>query len=146
MVAALTIAVIAIVIAGIGLYHRMSGSSYSDQEVNDAKAATCKASLLATRSVVRNTHLKNPEPDNPLGSLAVAANARLALSSGGAYLHDSLSTQPATPENLRNAVESLANTLEGLGVSYMAGESNEAREPMRKDLDSQIKEIDGLCK
>jgi hypothetical protein len=142
-------AILAVVVVALGavLWSRSSGgSSYSAQETTDAKTSLCKSSLLATRSVVRNTHLKNPAPDNPVGQLAVAANARLALAGGGSYLHDQLDAHPAAPQDLSDSVEKLATTFESLGMSYMAGEGNDARESLRKDLDTQIKEIDGLCK
>lgn len=44
-----------------------------------------------------NTNQANPVPGDPTGDLAVAANARLALYSGGDYLLRRLTAEPATP-------------------------------------------------
>jgi hypothetical protein len=146
LIAGVVLVVIVVALGGVLWFRSSGGSSYSEQETTDAKTSLCKSSLAATRSVVRNTHLKNPAPDDPIGALAVAANARLALAGGGSYLHDQLDAHPAAPQDLGDSVEKLATTFESLGMSYMAGEGNDARESLRKDLDTQIKEIDGLCK
>jgi hypothetical protein len=92
-----------------------------------------------------NTHLENPTPGDPTGQLAVAANARLALVGGGAYLRDRLDAEPATPGDLVNAVKSMANTIEQLGVNYLAGAANIVQDPLRQELDSEIGQIDGMC-
>ena len=86
----------------------------------------------------------NPDPNNPIGQLAVAANARLALLGGGAYLRDRLTAEPAAPADLAKAVESMANTIEQLGVGYLAG-LNSTLGPLRNELDSQIAQINGMC-
>lgn len=153
MLVALVVAALAVIGAG-GYYwysHRSSSSSsssssYSEQETKDAKAEVCKASVSVFRGVARNTHLQNPVQNDPIGSLAVAANARLALSAGGAYLRGRLAELPATPQDLDKAVRGLADTLEGLGISYLAGEPNEAREALRQDLESRIKTVGEICK
>jgi hypothetical protein len=150
MVVALVIAVTAVVlVAAVLIWFRPSSGhaagSFDDKQVADAKSAVCMASRSVRLAVVRNTHLQNPQPDNPIGTLAVMANARLALSASGSYLHDRLESEEATPQELADSVQALATTLEGLGISYLAGEPNEARETLRKDLDTQIKEVDKLC-
>lgn len=151
MVVALVVAAAAVIGAGVWWYtsspsSSSTGSSYSEQEVKDAKTDVCKASVSVFRAVARNTHLQNPVQNDPIGSLAVAANARLALSSGGAYLRTRLAEEPATPEDLQKAVKGLADTLEGLGISYLAGEPNEARESLRQDLEGRIKTVGEICK
>jgi hypothetical protein len=75
----------------------------------------------------------------------VAANARLALLGGGGYLRDSLNSQTAPPADLANAVNSLANTIEQLGVNYLANAGNKLQAPLRKDLDSEIAQLNKLC-
>lgn len=153
MVVALVVAVIAVLGAGgYYIWHRSSSSSstssssYGEQETKDAKEALCKASVSVFRAVARNTHLQNPVQNDPIGALAVAANARLALSSGGAYLRGQLTDHPATQDDLQKAVKGLADTLEGLGISYLAGEPNEARESLRQDLEGRIKTVGEICK
>lgn len=123
-----------------------SSGSYSEQESKDAKTDLCKASVSVFKAVARNTHLQNPVQNDPIGSLAVAANARLALAAGGGYLRSRLADEPATPEDLKKAVAGLADTLEGLGISYLAGEPNEARDSLRQDLESRIKTVGEICK
>jgi hypothetical protein len=80
--------------------------------------------------VVRNTHLAGPNQHDPAGQLAIAANARLALLGGGAYLRDRVATQPATPADLAQAVNSMANTIEQLGVGYLSGATNIVLDPL----------------
>lgn len=145
-------AVLVLVIAALGgvVWYRSSGSSdssgFSDQEAADAKKAVCAASAKVQRSVVLNTHLQNPNADDRVGALAVMANARLALTAGGAYLHDVLDAHPAAPQDLTDTVNTWSTTLEALGVSYLAGERNDAREPLQKDLATQFKRVGELCK
>lgn len=145
MVVALAVAVLAVVAAGVWWWQSRH-SSYSDEQVADAKTKVCTQAAAVRQGVVTNTHLQNPVNDDPIGGLAVAANARLALSGGGAYLHDLLADTPATPSDLASAVGDMANTLEELGVSYLAGQPNEAQVPLRHSLDEQLKQLDDLCK
>jgi hypothetical protein len=76
----------------------------------------------------------------------VLANARLALIGGGAYLRDRLAAEPAAPADLAKAVDSLANTIEQLGVNYMAGAADGVQNPLRHDLIAQIGQVNDLCK
>lgn len=144
MMVALAIAVLAVLGAG-GWWWFSKHSSASDEQVNDAKAKVCTQAKAVRDGVVLNTHLQNPVNDDPIGGLAVAANARLALSGGGAYLHDLLAETPATPADLADAVTAMANTLEELGVSYLAGQPNDAQVPLRHNLDDELKRLDELC-
>jgi hypothetical protein len=95
--------------------------------------------------VVTNTHLSDPVPGDPAGALAVAANARLALYGGGGYLRDRVARQAATPPDLAQAANAMADTLEELSMGYLAG-LNSSLEPLRHDLDSQLDRIDRLCR
>jgi hypothetical protein len=83
--------------------------------------------------------------NDPSAHLAVAANARLALLGGGAYLRDTVAAQTAPPADLAKAVDSLAATIEQLGVNYLANAGNDAQVPSRHDLDSEIKTLNKLC-
>lgn len=146
--AALVIAVLAVVLAVVGWFdplNRSSSQSFSSQQADDAKNNVCAAYMAVHQGVVANTHLRNPAPDNPVAGLAVAANARLALLGGGAYLRDRLAAEPATPADLTKAVNSMADTLEELGVNYLAGASNIVQDPLRSALDTQISDLDKLC-
>ena len=90
---------------------------------------TCKA---ATRTIA-------------VAELSVATNARLALVGGGAYLKDRLAANTAAPADLADAVNSFANTIEQLGMNYLIGAGAEAQDPLRKDLDSEVTQLDKLC-
>jgi hypothetical protein len=142
--AALVIAVIAAVLAIAGwLWPMHEGPSYPQS--GDAKTNLCAAYKVVHQAVVTNTHLATPGGKDPGGHLAVAANARLALLGGGAYLRDSLNAQTSPPADLAKAVDSFAGTIEQLGVNYLANAGNDAQVPLRRDLDSEIKTLNKLC-
>jgi hypothetical protein len=144
--AALAIAVIAAALAVVAWFRpaHENASTFTDQQTADAKTNVCSAYATVHQAVVTNTHLVNPDPNSPIGQLAVAANARLALLGGGAYLRDRLTAEPAAPADLTKAVKSMANTIEQLGVGYLAG-LNSALGPLRNELDSEISQINGMC-
>lgn len=144
---ALAAAVIAVAVA-VAAWLRPAHSntpSFNDQQTADAKKSMCTAYTSVHQAVVANTHMRNPHGDDAIGQLAVAANARLALLGGGQYLQDRLAANPATPADLAKAVTSMAATIEDLGVGYLSGQSALAMDPMRNDLNSEIRQIDALC-
>jgi len=146
--AALAIAVIAAAVAITAWFRpapESASPTFTDQQTAQAKMNVCSAYTAVHQGVVRNTHLTDPNPNDPAGQLAIAANARLALLGGGAYLRDRVAAQPATPADLAQAVNSMANTIEQLGVGYLGAASNIVLDPLRHDLDSQIAQIDNLC-
>lgn len=145
IIAALTIAVIAAVLAGgAWLYPRHTATRYTDQQRTDARTHICSAYSVVHQGVVTNTHLANPLPGNPAGQLAVAANARLALLGGGAFLQAQLAAEPATPPELANAATAFAGSVEELGVGYLAGRDS-TLEPVRHTLDTEITQLTTLC-
>lgn len=96
-VVSLVIAVIAVGLA-IGSWFRPTHSAspaFTSQQISDAKTNVCAAYTTVQQAVVINTHLVNPRPDDPIGQLAVAANARLALL-GAAPTYET-----ASPQKLR---------------------------------------------
>jgi hypothetical protein len=147
----LLIAVVAVALGGWALFRSMdSGSSkpsYSDSQRADAKVKICGAMDVVRRGVSLNTNLQ-PEggPGDVTGSLAVAANARLALFNGGQYLLGRL--DPATPTDLSDDVRNFANTLLDIGAAATAGAQNSepAQAARLKDADSANKTITELCK
>jgi hypothetical protein len=148
MFAALAIAVIAAAVAIAGWFRpapHSASPAFSDQQTAQAKANVCSAYTAVHQGVVRNTHLADPNPNDPAGQLAIAANARLALLGGGAYLRDRVADEPATPADLAQAVNSIGNTIEKLGVGYLEAASNIVLDPLRHDLDSQVAQINKLC-
>lgn len=141
------IAVLALIVALVALFNPFhSGSpTFNAEQSGDAKTNVCTAYTIAHQAVVINTHLVNPHGNDPVGTLAVAGNARLALLGGGAYLRDRLEAEPATPADLAKAVTAMAGTIEQLGVNYLAGATSAAQDPLRKNLDQEVKIIDKLC-
>lgn len=145
---ALVIAVIATAVA-IAAWFRPAPQSaspaFTDQQTAQAQTNVCSAYAAVRQGVLKNTHLAVPNPNDQVGQLAIAANARLALLGGGAYLRDRVAAQPATPADLARAVNSMGTTIEQLGVGYLEAASNIVLEPLRHDLDSQITQINKLC-
>ena len=144
--AALAIAVLALAIAGLAWFRPVhSAPAFTAQQTADAKTNVCTASAVARQAVVTNTHLVNPRGNDEIGTLAVAANARLALLGGGAYLRDRLDAEPATPADLAKALKAMAGTMEQLGINYLAGSTSTAQDPLRNNLDKEIAAINKLC-
>jgi hypothetical protein len=143
--AALAIALIAAVLAALAYFHPAHKDAAVAQQAGDAKANVCSAYKVAHKSVVINTHVQSPNPNDPVAELSVATNARLALLGGGAYLKDRVDANSAAPGDLVNAVSNFANTIEQLGVNYLIGAGAAVQDPLRHDLDSQISQLDKLC-
>jgi hypothetical protein len=143
--AALALAVVATVLAALAYFHPAHHQASVPQQGGDAKANLCSAYKGAHRSVVVNTHMQSRDPNNAVAELSVATNARLALVGGGTYLKDRLAANTAAPADLVNGVDSFANTIEQLGTNYLIGAGTEAQDPLRKDLDSEVTQLDKLC-
>jgi hypothetical protein len=143
--AALAIALVAAVLAALAYFHPAPNKALAPQQSGDAKANLCSAYKAAHKSVVINTHMRSQNQNDAIAELSVATNARLALIGGGAYLKDRLAANTAAPADLSDAVNSFANTIEQLGVNYMQGADAAAQDPLRKDLDTQITQLDKSC-
>ena len=124
-----------------------SSPNYSDAQRADAKQKICTATDLVRKGVSLNTNLQPPGgPEDVTGSLAVAANARVALYDGGQYLLARL--DPTTPPELADAVKKFGNLLMDIGAAATAGQQNTEPEQMArlKDADATNTTITGLCK
>ena len=144
----LLLAVAALALAGWTLYRiDHSKPAYSDSQRAQAKASVCKAMDLVRKGVSLNTNL---QPAGGLGdvtgSLAAAANARVALYGGGQYLLAKL--DPATPSDLADAVRKFANTLMDIGAAATSGAQNSDPEQAARlrDADTANTTIAELCK
>jgi hypothetical protein len=141
-------AVGALAMAGWTLYRlELSKPSYSDAQRADAKVSVCKAMDLVRKGVSLNTNLQPPGgPEDVTGSLAVAANSRVALYDGGQYLLAKL--DPATPTDLAEAVRTFANDLMDIGAAATSGAQNSDPEQAERlrDADSANATIVELCK
>ena len=91
------------------------------QEAAAAEARVCAAYATVRQAVLLQTHADGG--DDPVAVTAVAANARLAMAAGGAYLLARL--DPATPPPLAAAVRSFAEVLEDIAMNALAGVPNE---------------------
>jgi hypothetical protein len=146
----LIIAVLAASVAVAGwFYPNKSASStptYTDQQTKDAKKHICETFMVVDRAVVRNSRLKNPPDGGPIGALSVATAARLAFYSGGSYLRDRVSQEPATPPDLAKSVNAMASNLEELAIGYLAGAADFTQDELRQSLDDKIKATVEICK
>jgi hypothetical protein len=140
--AALAIAVIAVA-AVITVWLRSQGPSFNAQQSAGAKANVC-AAYTTVRKAVFMKHLK-PNPGDTVAELRVASNERLALLGGGAYLRQTTAAEPAAPADLVKAVNSMGDTLEQMGLEYIAGANKSVWEPLRKDLGSETGQINKIC-
>ena len=141
--AALAIAVIAVILAALAYFAPAHNSAPATaQQGGDAKANVCSAYAATRKAVIINTHLQSPNPEN---QLAVATNARLALIGGGAYLSERLAANTAAPTDLANAANSLAATIQQLGINYLTQAPATVQDPLRSDLKNELGQIDKLC-
>ncbi|PXW98239.1 hypothetical protein [Mycolicibacterium moriokaense] len=115
-----------------------------DKAAADAKARVRAAHDTVTKAVFLQTHADGG--NDPVAVTAVAANARLSMSAGAAYLLARL--DPATPPALAAAVHSFAELLEDIAMNSLAGVANE--DPVQaarlRDADVASSRIAKLCK
>ncbi|TPG32302.1 hypothetical protein [Mycolicibacterium hodleri] len=122
-------------------------STYTADQRNDAKIAVCAATDVVRKGVSLNTNLQSPGGEGDVvGSLAVAANARLSLSDGGLYLIARL--DPATPTELAGAVTKFANTLLDIGAAATAGSPNTDPDQAARlrEADTENAKVTDLCR
>lgn len=112
--------------------------TYSAEQQAEAKVSICTATDLVRQGVSLNTNMQSPGgPEDVTGAMAVAANARVAMSGGGRYLLAKL--DPATPNPLAENVTKFANTLMDVGAATIAGALN--TDP---DQAARLKDLDAL--
>jgi hypothetical protein len=110
----------------------------------DAKTEACKGALLVAEGVALQSRA-NLGPD-PVALDTVAANTRLAMSGGAAYLRDF--TPSNTPAELAEPIGLLAAQLQEIAQHFFVGQSGsvpEQTDRMRAATDTTNKLID-LCK
>lgn len=154
IVAAVAIAVVALGVGVVGWFRPQphdtaapvpAEPTFTSQQIAEAKETVCTAHKIVRQAAVSNTNQESPAPGDPIGELAVAVNARLALYSGGDYLLNRLRAQPATPPELTDAVRALANVLQELAMNYLAGSPDSVVTPLRQASDKHTREVDRLC-
>jgi hypothetical protein len=121
------------------------GVAYTDAQRAEGKTTICSAFDTVRKGVTLNTNLQAPDGADVVGSLAVAANARVSLYDGGQYLLARLA--PATAPELADAVRSFANNLMDIGAAATAGvvNSEPAQAARLRDADALNTTIVGLC-
>ena len=128
---ALAVAFVATALAAWSLVRPLeAGTSEpaTDSRVAAAKAQACGAYDTVRKAVFLQfrTGIASLRPDSQVGdstaTQAAAANARLAMTAGAAYLLGRL--DPATPPPLATAVRSYASNLQDIAMSTLAGGLN----------------------
>ncbi len=143
--AALALALVGVVLGALAYFHPAHKGPVIVQQGGDAKANVCGAYGAAHKAVVINTHMQSPNPNDPVAELTVATSARLSLIGSGAYLRDRVEANSGVSSDIANAVTNFANTVEQLGINYLNQADAAVQDPLRKDLDSQITQLDKLC-
>ena len=148
--ATLVVAIAALGLAGWSAFRPApSGTevTYTDAQRADAKTKICTAFTKVKTGVNVNTNLTPPGgPEDVTGSMAVAANGRVALYDGGMYLVARV--DPATPSDLADVVRKFGNTLMDIGAGSTAGlqNSDPGQAALLKDANAADGVITGLCK
>jgi hypothetical protein len=143
---ALALAVIAVALAGLAYFFPAHKGASVAQQGGDAKANVCSAYTATRKAVVINTNLRTRNPDDQVADLSAATSARLSLIGGGGYLRQRLAANTAAPADLTNAVNSMADTSQQLGINYLTNAPSEVQDPLRNNLNSEMAQIDKLCK
>lgn len=152
---ALAISLLAAGAAGWGLLRPASPpeENASPSEVmsvtDNPKGQVCAAFSTVSAAVFRYTNVTLPSDLGaalPAAQEAIAANARLAMSGGSAYL---LRNLPSNAEpDLSSEVRSFAGTLDTIAMKLLAGVPDKDPEltNLLKSADDANKKIAGLCK
>lgn len=146
--------VVALVAAGLAVWALMKEKESSQEaqvftgtSTDDPKGSICEVFNVIRNGVQINTNLQPPGGQEDItGSMAVAANARLALYDGGQYLLARL--QPGTPPELADAVRKFANNLMDIGARSTSGipNSDPGQAARLKEADEANARITELCK
>jgi hypothetical protein len=142
--AALVIALVAAGVAGWALLRPTPPSASpapAAQQTGDPKTNTCAAYRTVSTAVSLQTHA-----DAGTEVQGVAANARLAMSSGATFLLAHLN--PGTPADLADAIRTFATGLQDISMNALAGMPNTdpAQAGRLRDTEAVNTRIAQLCK
>jgi hypothetical protein len=143
---ALTALVIAVIAAAVAIAAWLSpahGHSFSSQQSAQAKTNVCSAYTTVRNAVFEK--LPKANPGDVVADLSNATHIQLSLLGGGAYLRETVAAEPAAPTDLAKAASSMGNTLEQMGMSYLARAGKKAQDPLRKNLGDEIRQINPMC-
>lgn len=124
----------------------VAAPTYTDDQIAAAKSKACAAEKLSNAGLAANTNRSNPAtPDDALG-WANFANGRTAYLLAALWLPKQV--DPATPQDLKDAVNTFATTA-GDSVALSISEDKSNDEQFSKNLDTlnvARMEIERLCK
>ncbi|AKN16914.1 hypothetical protein MHAE_01200 [Mycobacterium haemophilum DSM 44634] len=118
--------------------------TYTDQQVADAKTKVCATYDKVHHAVLANTGRSGGS--DPTATLAVAANARIALYDGGEYLVKTLTQEPATPADLAAATRALASAYQELAIGYLAEATDPEIESSFHAVETTGSKVSRMCK
>ena len=124
-----------------------TGTTYTDAQRAAAKVKTCNAFNTVRAGVSLNTNRENPGGEaDVVGSMVVAANARVSLYDGGQYLDARI--DPATPPELADSMHAFADVLMDIGAAATAGVTNTdpGQTARLQDADNMNGELVNACK
>ena len=117
-----------------------AGTSFTSQQVADAKTKACSAFEKVQASVSLQTGANGG--GDPAMTQAVAANARLSLATGAYYLQTRL--DPATPQPLAAAIHSFSDLLLDLAENALSGSTND--QSLEQQGEQQVSQLKDMCK
>lgn len=147
---ALVISLLAAAAAGWSLFKpapqppEASPAVFSGPKADNPKEVACQATALVANGVLRQSTMEiGPEP---AALEAVAANTRLAMAGGAAYLRDTVPVN--TPPELAEPIAALARQLQDGAQYFLVGEtSNQPDQGARlKAATESTKRVADLCK
>jgi hypothetical protein len=114
----------------------------------DRKSADAVARVRAAHETVRKALLLQTHADggtDPVAATAIAANARLSMSAGAAYLRARLDS--AAPPGLAKAVRTFAELLEDIAMNALAGVGNDDPDQAARlrDAEAASRRVAELC-
>jgi hypothetical protein len=118
--------------------------TYNAQQIADAKTKVC-ADYQKVHSAIKASSSRDKGTD-PTSQLVFAINGQQAILTGSEYLRTTLSQQPATPNELANAIKKLTDIFQELAVDYQNGMTETEMEPTLRAGDDVTGSIEGLCK
>lgn len=149
--AATILALIALVIAAASLalwvttwLQSRAAPEYTIEQQATAKATACSAYTTVRTGVANNTNLASPD-GGVTGSMAVAANARVALIGGGQYVLSRV--EPATPPELAEPLRDFGNKLMDFGAAATAGalDTDPGQTALKGEIDALNTTLGQLC-
>jgi hypothetical protein len=121
-----------------------TGSTFTDEQISDARGHACTAFELVNKGVGLETN--GQLGSDPAMQLAQGTNARLTTISSGWYLKARL--EPAAPTDLAAAIRHLSDVLLDLGANYLAAAKDDqpSQAALRSEGNAAFDRVTELCK